>query len=162
MGDFYINRKLDPAQRARVSAALVGILKAHPQVAGVYTNDELAKTPLPSGNPQDWSLKERARATWHQGRSGDVVMLLDRTVTPIPEPFPGTYVATHGSAFDYDRRVPILFWRRGMRNFEQPQPVETVDIAPTLAAVLGLKVADGSFDGRCLDLDGGSGNTCAQ
>ncbi|MFM5948405.1 MAG: alkaline phosphatase family protein [Novosphingobium sp.] len=162
MGDLYISRKIDAGQRAKAVAALVGILRAHPQVAAAFTGEELAKTPLPSGNPQDWSLKDRARASWHPGRSGDVVLLLDRAVTPIPVAMPGTYVATHGSAFDNDRRVPILFWRKGMRNFEQPQPVETVDIAPTLAAVLGLKVADGTFDGRCLDLDGGSGNTCAQ
>ena len=162
MGDLYVSRKLDPAQRGKAIAGLVGILKAHPQVAAVFTGEELAKTPLPSGNPQDWSLKDRARAAYHPGRSGDVVLLLDRTVTPIPEPFPGAYVATHGSAFDYDRRVPILFWRRGMRGFEQPQPVETVDIAPSMAAVLGLKVPDGAFDGRCLDLDGGAGNSCGQ
>lgn len=162
MGDLYISHKLDPAQRGKAIAALVGILKAHPQVAAVFTANELANTPLPSGNPQDWSLKERARASYHPGRSGDVILLLDRAVTPIAEPFPGAYVATHGSAFDYDRRVPILFWRRGMRGFEQPQPVETVDIAPSLAAVLGLKVPEGAFDGRCLDLDGGAGNSCGQ
>ena len=162
MGDLYVSRKIDAAQRAKAVSALVGILRAHPQVAAAFTGEELAKTPLPSGNPQDWSLKDRARASWHAGRSGDVVLLLDRAVTPIPVAMPGAYVATHGSAFDYDRRVPILFWRKGLRNFEQPQPVETIDIAPTLAAVLGLKVSDGAFDGRCLDLDGGSGNTCAQ
>lgn len=162
LGDIYVSRKLDAAQRSKAIAGLVAMLKAHPQVAGVYTADELAKTPLPSGNPQDWSLKDRARAGFHPGRSGDVVMLLDRAVTPIPEPMPGAYVATHGSAWDYDRRVPILFWRRGMRGFEQPQPVETIDIAPSLAAVLGLKVPEGAFDGRCLDLDGGAGNSCAQ
>jgi predicted AlkP superfamily pyrophosphatase or phosphodiesterase len=161
MGDLYVSRALDPAGKAKAVAALVGILKAHPQVAGVFTADELAKTPLPSGNPQDWSLKDRARAAFHPGRSGDVILLLERAVTPIPEPMPGAYVATHGSAWDYDRRVPILFWRRGMRGFEMPQPVETIDIAPSLAAILGLKVPDGTFDGRCLDLDGGSGNTCA-
>ena len=162
MGDLYINRKLDPAQRAKAIAGLVGILRAHPQVAAAFTGEELANTPLPTGNPQDWSLKDRARASYHPGRSGDVVLLLDRAVTPIAEPFPGAYVATHGSAFDYDRRVPILFWRRGLRGFEQPQPVETVDIAPSLAAVLGLRVPEGAFDGRCLDLDGGAGNSCAQ
>lgn len=161
-GDLYINRKLEAGARAKAVAALVGVLKAHPQVAAVFTADELAKTPVPAGNPQDWTLRERARASWFPGRSGDVVLLLDRAVTPIPVPMPGAYVATHGSAFDYDRRVPILFWRRGMRGFEQPQPVETVDIAPTLAAILGLKVTEGAFDGRCLDLDGGAGNTCAQ
>lgn len=162
LGDLYVSRKLDPAQRAKAIAALVGILRAHPQVAAAYTGEELAKTPLPSGNPQDWSLKDRARAAYYPGRSGDVVMLLDRAITPIPEPMPGAYVATHGSAWDYDRRVPILFWRRGLRGFEQPQPVETVDIAPSLSAILGLKVPEGAFDGRCLDLDGGAGNSCAQ
>lgn len=162
MGDLYLSRKLDPAQRAKASAALVALLRAHPQVAGAYSAEELAATPLPTGNPQDWSLKERARASFHPGRSGDVLLQLDRTVTPIPEPIAGAYVATHGSAFDYDRRVPMLFWRRGLRPFEQPQPVETVDIAPTLAAVLRLKVSEGLFDGRCLDLDGGAGNSCGQ
>jgi arylsulfatase A-like enzyme len=56
--------------------------------------------------------------------------------------------------------VPLLFWRRGMHGFEQPAPVETVDIAPSLAALLGLKLPAGTFDGRCLDLDGGADDTC--
>lgn len=159
-GDFYVNRGLGQAQKAQVIAALVAATKAHPQVAAVYTADDLAKTPLPTGNPQDWSVKDRVRASFDPARSGDVIVLLDRAVTPIPEPIPGMYVATHGSVFDYDRRVPMLFWRKGMRGFEQPAPVETVDIAPTLAALLGLAVPEGTFDGRCLDLDAGTGNTC--
>ena len=85
--------------------------------------------------------------------------MLKRGVVPIPTPGPG-FVATHGSPWDYDRRVPILFWRKGMTGFEQPSPVETVDIAPTLAALIGLPVPAGAFDGRCLDLDGGTGDTC--
>lgn len=32
---------------------------------------------------------------------------------------------------------------------------------PTLAALIGLKVPQGAFDGRCLDIDGGPGNSCA-
>jgi hypothetical protein len=47
-----------------------------------------------------------------------------------------------------------------LAGFEQPAPVETVDIAPTLAALLGLKVPAGEFDGRCLDIDGGAGDIC--
>ena len=160
-GDFYVNRAVPVAQRGTVIAALVAAAKANPQVAAVFTSEELSKTPLPSGNPQDWSLKDRARASFDPGRSGDVVILLDRAVVPIPEAMPGAYIATHGSAWDYDRRVPMLFYRRGMLGFEQPQPVETVDIAPTLAAILGLRLPDGTFDGRCLDIDGGAGNTCA-
>ena len=159
-GDFYVNRAVPAAQRGAVAAALVAQAKANPQVAAAFTADELAKTPLPAGNPQDWTLKERARASFDPARSGDVVILLDRAIVPIPEPIPGAYIATPGSAWDYDRRVPILFWRRGVPGFEQPQPVETVDIAPTLAAILGLSLPDGTFDGRCLDIDGGAANTC--
>lgn len=158
-GDFYVSRSVSPAHKAQVVAALVKQVKAHPQVAAVFTHDELSRTPLPSGSPQDWTLRDRARASFDAARSGDVVILLDRAVTPIPEPV-GSYVSTHGSAWDYDRRVPMLFWRRGLRGFEQPAPVETIDIAPTLAALLGLAVPEGTFDGRCLDVDGGTRNTC--
>ena len=87
------------------------------------------------------------------------MLLLKRGVVPIVNPAPGI-VATHGSPWDYDRRVPMLFWRKGMTGFEQPSPVETVDIAPTLVALIGLPVNPGAFDGRCLDLDAGPGNTC--
>ncbi|MGH6785308.1 MAG: alkaline phosphatase family protein [Novosphingobium sp.] len=160
-GDFYFNAALTPAQKVQAGAALVSIAKAHPQVAAVYTHDELARTPLPTGGPQDWSLRERARASFDAERSGDVVILLDRAIVPIPEPVLGAFTATHGSAWDYDRRVPILFWRKGMPGMEQSAPVETVDIAPTLAALLGLALPDGTFDGRCLDLDPGADNTCA-
>ena len=138
---------------------LVAKLRSHPQIAAAYAAGELAATPTPSGSPQDWTLRDRARASFDPARSGDVVVLLDRAVMPAPEAFKG-YVATHGSAWDYDRRVPLMFWRKGMAGFEQPAPVETVDIAPTLAALLKLKVPEGSFDGRCLDLDGGAANTC--
>jgi arylsulfatase A-like enzyme len=158
-GDLYFSAALSPAQKAQASAALVSIAKAHPQVAAVFTHEELARTPIPSGGPQEWTLKDRARASFDPQRSGDVVILLDRAITPIPEALPG-FTATHGSAWDYDRRVPIVFWRKGMLGFEQPAPVETIDIAPTLARLLGLSVTEGSFDGRCLDLDSGAGNSC--
>ncbi len=158
-GDMYISAKLNSADKARASSALVSLLKAHPQVAAVFTARELADAPLPTGSPQEWSLKERARTSYNAEHSGDVVVLLDRAVVPLPDTdYP--VVATHGSAWDYDRRVPILFWRRGMAGFEQPAPVETVDIAPTLAALIGLGVPEGEFDGRCLDIDGGAANTC--
>lgn len=160
-GDFYVNRGLSAQEKDRVIDALVSIARAHPQVAAVYTNGELARMPMPTANAQDWSILDRVRASFDAERSGDVLILLDRAVTPIPEPMPGAYIATHGSVYDYDRRVPMLFWRKGLTPFEQGAPVETVDIAPTLAALVGVKTPDGTWDGRCLDLDGGERDTCA-
>ncbi|MDD3800542.1 MAG: alkaline phosphatase family protein, partial [Novosphingobium sp.] len=159
-GDYYVARDLPPATRAQMIDRLVTKLRAHPQVQAAYTKDELARVPMPSGSPQDWTLEQRVRASFDPERSGDVYTVLHRAVVPIPTPDP-YYVTTHGSPWDYDRRVPLLFWRKGMAGLEQPAPVDTVDIAPTLAAVLGLQVPAGSFDGRCLDVDGSDRDTCA-
>jgi hypothetical protein len=158
-GDVWLNRALKPKQRKAVLGELKALV-AHPQVAAVFTAEELAKTPAPAGSPETWTLLDRAKAAYNPKRSGDAVILLDRAIVPIPKPGPG-YTATHGSPWDYDRRVPMLFWRKGMIGFEQPSAVETVDIAPTLAALVGLAVPEAEFDGRCLDLDAGPGNTCA-
>lgn len=157
--DIYVTDALGSADKAKVAAALATILRGHSQIAAVFTAQELAEAPMPTGSPQDWTLKERARASFDAERSGALIVLLDRDVVPIPDPDRGA-IATHGSPWDYDRRVPILFWRKGVPGFEQPSPVETVDIAPTLAAILGLAVPEGAFDGRCLDIDGGPVNTC--
>jgi predicted AlkP superfamily pyrophosphatase or phosphodiesterase len=159
-GDYYVSRDLPADVRAKAIAALADILRAHPQVALALTREELARVPLPAGSPQDWSLRERARLSYDPERSGDVVSLLNRAVVPIATPGPG-YTATHGSPWDYDRRVPLLFWQKGRAGFEQPAPVETVDIAPTLAALIRLPVPAGAFDGRCLDIDGGEVNSCS-
>ena len=157
-GDMYIDRALNPTQRGRVLAEALKAYAAHPQVAAVFPAATLS-APAPKGSPETWTLLDRARASFRTGRSGDFVVLLKPRVTPIVAARTGA-VATHGSAWDYDRRVPITFWRKGMVPFEQPAPVETVDIMPTLAAMIGLPIAPGEVDGRCLDLDAGAGSTC--
>jgi predicted AlkP superfamily pyrophosphatase or phosphodiesterase len=159
LGDVWFDKNLAPADRQRVSAKAIALLKAQPQVAEVFTAEELAATPISSKPVELWTLKERARASYYPGRSGDLVVLLKPRTIPIGKPAPG-YTATHGSPYDYDRRVPMLFWRKGMTGFEQPNSVETIDIAPTLAALIGLDIPAGDVDGRCLDLDAGSGSTC--
>jgi hypothetical protein len=145
--------------RTRVLAEAVRTYRAHPQVQTVFTRAELAATPIPSGPPDTWSLIQRARASFDPERSGDFYVVLKPRITPIADGSRGS-VATHGSIWDYDRRVPILFWRRGLTGFEQPLSVETVDIMPSLAGLIGLPLAPGSVDGRCLDLIAGPGTSC--
>ncbi|CAN5346362.1 alkaline phosphatase PhoY [soil metagenome] len=159
-GDFYVSKTLTPAQRAKVQAEALAMIRANPQVEVVFTKDQIAATPSPSGPPERWSLIQEARASFYAPRSGDFLVMLKPRVTPIPDPTKG-YVATHGSPWDYDRRVPILFWRKGIVPFEQPLGVETVDILPTLAAQIGLAVPKGEIDGRCLDIDASAANSCA-
>lgn len=156
--DVYVAADVPPARKRAVIDAAVRFYAAQPQVAAVLTAKQIEATAMPTTPPETWTLAERARASHDPQRSGDLLVLLKPRVTTIPQPGPG-YVETHGSPWDYDRRVPILFWRKGMAGFEQPLSVETVDIAPTLAATIGLRVA--GLDGRCLDLDAGAGDSCA-
>jgi hypothetical protein len=162
-GDYWISPELSAEMRAKVAEKLIARLRAEPQVSEVFTRAQIAATPIPTGHPQDWTMLQRARASFDPARSGDVYSVLRRAIVPVSTPGPNaTTVTTHGSPWDYDRRVPMMFWRKGMAGMEQPQPVETVDIAPTLAAMTGLKVADGQFDGRCLDVDGGPKDSCGK
>ncbi len=158
-GDYYIDRTLTTAQRVRVLREAVAAYRAHHQVAAVFTKAEIAAAPAPKGPPDTWSLLDRAKASFDSERSGDFLVLLKPRVTPIFNTS-GGYSATHGSPWDYDRKVPILFWRKGMRPFEQSLAVETADILPTLAATVRVPIAPGSIDGRCLDLDEGPATTC--
>lgn len=160
-GDIWLNAGLTAAQRKKVIATLMTQLKANPQISGAYTADELAKVKVPAGHPQDWTLIERVAASFVPGRSGEVLMMTKRAVVPGVAPRPGS-ASTHGSPWDYDRRVPMLFWRKGLTTMEQPQPVETVDIAPTLAALVGLTEPAGTWDGRCLDIYAGEADSCSR
>jgi predicted AlkP superfamily pyrophosphatase or phosphodiesterase len=147
-GDIYVDKGLSPVQRKLVLDGAVSAYRAHPQVEAVFTAEQLAATPVPTGSPVEWSLIQRARASFYAGRSGDFVVLLKRNITPIADT--SRYVATHGSPWDYDRRVPILFWRSGMAPLALDTPVETTDILPTLAAAIGLTIPQASIDGHCL------------
>jgi predicted AlkP superfamily pyrophosphatase or phosphodiesterase len=158
-GDYYLSPALTPAQRKAALAELLRILDEHADVDSFYTRDQMAAMPLPLGSPETWTLAERIRANFDPKRSGDVYVVLDPRVTPIAASVPG-FAATHGSIWDYDRRVPILFWRKGMVAFEQPNPVRTIDIMPTLAALIRLPVNAPEIDGRCLDLMAGPASSC--
>ena len=48
-------------------------------------------------------------------------------------------VASHGSPYDMDSNVPIVFYGPGIPRQRRNDFVRTVDIAPTLAALLGIK-----------------------
>lgn len=147
-GDMYVARGLAPTDRSRVMEKAVQFYRAQAQVAAVFSHDQLAQTPLATTSPDKWSLIERARASFDPQRSGDFVVILKPHVTPIASPTGS--VATHGSPWDYDRRVPILFWRPGFRGATVESAADTVDIMPTLAALIGLPLAAGSIDGHCL------------
>ncbi len=160
-GDMWIDAALAPAQRATALVKATALYKASPQVETVFTAAEIEAAPVPDGPPETWNLMDRVKASYYRGRSGDFYVILKPRVMPIPAVVAaGNYIATHGSVWDYDRRVPMLFWHKGLAGFEQPNGVETVDILPTLAGLIGLPIPKAEIDGRCLDLIAGAGSSC--
>lgn len=150
----------DTALDARIAASALTRLRARPEVAAAYGRAEIiAAVPRPGTPPDELSLAERFHNSFDPARSGDIQVAY--------QPYSSGSVATighiagHGSPWQYDRRVPILFWWPGASGFEQPLPIATADIAPTLAALLGVTPPAG-LDGRCLDLDGGAADSCAR
>ncbi|MFL6731958.1 MAG: alkaline phosphatase family protein [Sphingomicrobium sp.] len=153
-GDMYLDKHLAPADRAKLLKAAVEAYREHPQVDAVFTAPQIARTAVPTSPPETWSTIQKVRASYRAGRSGDFFVVLKRDVTPIADTT--RYIATHGSVWDYDRRVPILFWRPGQASANIERSAETTDIMPTLASVIGLPVQDGSVDGHCLSEVAGS------
>ncbi len=58
-------------------------------------------------------------------------------------------IAMHGQPSDIDAHVPLILWGRALRRGVYQERVATVDIAPTLARLLGLSPAE-PLDGRVL------------
>ena len=151
--DVWLDRALTPQDRARAEREAMAAYKSHPQVEAVFTSRQIARIPVPTGSPDKWSVAQRVRASFDPARSGDLYVVLKQYVQPIASPSTG-YVATHGSVWDYDRRVPILFWRKGVSASPSNAVVETTDIMPTLAAMIALPIQPRSIDGHCLAIAG--------
>lgn len=63
---------------------------------------------------------------------------VDQVITLTPFSTWGGNVASHGSPHDYDSHVPLIVYGAGVRPGRHPEFVRTVDLAPTLAAALGV------------------------
>ena len=90
-----------------------------------------------------------ARRWMHMFAPGDAVRAVV-TLTPFSYPLLVDF-ATHGSPHDYDARVPILIWGAGIPAGVRGGSARVVDIAPTLAQLLGIRPRE-TLDGRPLPL----------
>ncbi len=136
--------------RSQVLAAAIELLNAEPQVALAVARDELLAEPVPNAiNPEDLNVRERLRLSAVAGRSPDILRAWQPGLTG--QGRVGGAISSHGSPWDYDRRVPIVFWWPGAQGQERFLPMRTIDIAPTLANLIGVK-PDAPIDGRCMDL----------
>ncbi len=123
-----------PGAREAVTRAIVDI----PGPGLVYWADDLA-----ARTATDDVQLQRARRSYVPGRSGDLMVLYEPYW--IVRSNTGT---THGTPWDYDRRVPVWFAGAGIRPGRYWSEVSPADIAPTLAQLAGITLAQ--TDGRVL------------
>ncbi len=137
----YFNRALIEKYRAtlaEVENTAADAIRALPHIFRVYTADQLS-----AGAPGEDPIGVAVRNGYYAKRSGDLLI--------IPEGY-FLYEATgtsHGTPFNYDTHVPIIFMGQGIRKGHYYQRVGVSDIAPTLAAMAGVQEPSGSI-GRVL------------
>jgi hypothetical protein len=120
-------------------------LDAQPGIARVWRQDEV----LEGTGPEP--MATLYRNSWNPELTGDLAIQVEEDCM-----LGGRRLATtHGSPYAYDRDVPLIFWGAGVAAGRVAGRAATVDIAPTLAAHLGIQAPVG-LDGRVLDLAPGA------
>lgn len=92
-----------------------------------YTGSSIMNSVFSNG------LESLLQMGYHQKRSGDVIYVLEPSVISYSKTG-----STHGSSFNYDTHVPLLFFGKGIKQGETLQKTSITDIAPTMSALLGI------------------------
>ncbi len=138
----YLNRELIAEKKldqAEVEQTAATALAAMPHILRVYTRTQLMNGQMAN----DYSGRD-VQFGFNAQRSGDIFI--------VPEPYylfekSGT---SHGMPYNYDSHVPVIFMGPGFKPGEYPERVGVVDIAPTLASILGVEYPSASI-GRVLN-----------
>ena len=111
----------------------VGLMKID-GIVDVYFRRELLETSIP-----DRPYMEKFKHGYFAGRGKDFIIRFCENCLISTS----TIGTSHGSPYDYDTHVPLVFWGSGIKNGVVDRSVHTVDIAPTLAAILNIPCPDG-------------------
>lgn len=143
----------DAALRDRIALATAERALSLPGIAGAWTEADLrAVKPGRGLSPDLLPVADRMALSFYPERSANVLLATDPLKIAAP-PLPGLFMMGHSGPSDFNRRVPLLFWWPGVVHQERSLPIQVVDLAPTLAAAVGVTPTDPQ-DGDCLDLIG--------
>jgi predicted AlkP superfamily pyrophosphatase or phosphodiesterase len=105
----------------------------------------LALTATQLRQPRNDAVPSAAAFSFYPARSGNIFYELNPYVVP-GSARAGT---THGSPWSYDAHIPLLWFGAGIAQGKRYGAASSVDIAPTLSALLGVPKPSGS-KGRVL------------
>ncbi len=99
----------------------------YPKIAQAYTRDMI------EGGSFTGMIAKRIKNGFNPKRSGDVIYILE----PATISYSHTG-STHGSPYNYDTHVPLIFYGAGIKHGQTSAHARTIDIAPTITALLGI------------------------
>ena len=136
----YINyNEVDPIEMDEFKDILIEQLKTYDFIRSAYSLDEIMSSSKLS------KYQQLIKNGYNKNRSGDVVFVLEPNTIIY-----GDKGTTHGSGYDYDTHVPLIFYGKGIKKGETKTRTHITDIAPTISALLGLKNNE-TYSGRILD-----------
>lgn len=104
----------------------------------------VSSTALRNADLADTRLHRSVIRNFHPKRSGDVFIVFEPNW--FINDFDGLTVAsTHGSPWNYDTHVPIVFAGAGLAPAVIDRRVHTVDVAPTLSSIVNVGAPSGSI-----------------
>jgi predicted AlkP superfamily pyrophosphatase or phosphodiesterase len=133
----------------RIAAAKLDHANVADAIAKALTDMKGVELAVAAGNlemHQRSSLHNQVRRNQHVTRSGDIYVIQQPYWFLFDE---GPIPAMHGSPWRYDTHVPIVFFGPGIDSRTVHRQVHPVDVAPTVAAVLGM-TAPASASGTVL------------
>ncbi len=136
---FYFPDEYIGKQKADAFAMIADTFSDVKAIDTVLTRDEIYAS---LGND---SFSRRLRNMIHPEKSPDVIMVLKEYYS---ERSP--LGVTHGTPYDYDTHVPIVFSHKSFKSQKITRAVATVDIAPTIARLVGAEIPM-EVDGNVLE-----------
>ena len=127
------------ASRQALDRAVVDASEAQPGIARAYTVDDIA-TAAGSHDP----LLQAVAEGYYADRSGDIHVLVKPNYI-----FWSGGGTTHGTPYDYDAHVPLIFMGAGVKPGHYDERVRLNELAPTLGHLLGVPFK-GDSKGRVL------------
>ncbi len=121
--------------RAELDAALPRVVQriAGPEIERVLLVSERERW------PRDVPAVEFAQNDFDAERSGDAFLIPRKNVLFHWDPARGSH---HGTHHDYDTNVPLIFWGGPFKPALSQTDAAPYDLAPTLAALLDVKLPD--------------------
>jgi len=120
-------KKVDPAEAERVAGESA---LATEGVVNYFTRTQILSGQMPGG-----AIARRVMNGFYRERCGDV-WLITKPFSFFSE---GEIATTHGSPYNYDTHVPVIIYGAGVRAGRYNLECSPSDIAPTLAAILGIE-----------------------